>query len=222
MGNAVQEELYDRIALCGSDPEPHISSDEAPVENLNCIAQACCIKPQSSILDVGTGTGVMLQFYEECGVSLSRITGVDLSEGMLSRARHLYPSATFIKTDICVFEDPQGWLYDRVVLNSCMQNMHDEGQALRHIAEELVVGGGLVVISEPRGRAAVETDKKDHPRSVLHSLKSRTQLQKLVAKLGGSANSGVDSWSSPLLSVESVVDEDDYYCAVLRRSCADF
>jgi len=220
--NSFQEELYDRIALSGSDSEPHISSVAAPVEHLQRIAHTCSLKPQSFVLDVGTGTGVMLPYYEECGASLTRITGVDLSEGMLSHARRLHPTATFLKSDICAFEDPQGRLYDCVVFNSCMQNLHDEGHALRHIAEELVVGGGLVVISEPRGKAAVETIRENHPRAVLHSLKSRTELQKLASRLGGSSNSGVDSWSSPLLSVESVEDEEDYYCAVLRRSCADF
>jgi len=196
--------------------------DIAKAASLRRIARVCQLDGRSLVLDVGCGSGVMLPYLEEMGASLPRVTGLDLSEGMLVHARRAFPSSTFARADICAFEDPEGRLYDRVIFNGCFQCIYDQEVALRHVAEELITGGGLLVISEPCGKAYSEEQREEHPRAMLHSLPSKTQLQKLVMNLGGSGSAAVHSYTSPLLSLESLEDEDDFYCAVLRRSCADF
>merc|ERR1712217_958593 len=128
----------------------------------------------------------MLPFYEESGVPLSKVTGLDLSEGMLSLARKRHPTAEFVQGDISTFEDPNCRLFDRVIFNGCYQNLHDQELALRHVTEELITGGGLSIISEPRGKGSVEKDKKEHPRANLHGLPSKGKLEKIVKGLGGS------------------------------------
>lgn len=190
--------------------------------NYRRIAKLCQLDARTSVLDVGTGNGGMFPFYEACGVAISAVTGVDLSDGMLEYTRKRYSPATLVKGDICTFEDPNCRLFDRVVFNSCFESIHDQEFALRHVTQELIVGGGLLIISEPRGKAGLEAFKKANPRAVLHGLSTKAKLQKLVSAGGDSGSAGVHSAGSPLLSVESVEDEDGFYCAVLRRSCADF
>lgn len=185
------------------------------------VAQACKLTEKTRVLDVGCGSGVMVPFYERFGASLSRVTGLDLSEGMLTHARRTHPSAEFIQGDVHTFEDPDFRLFDRVVFNNCYHHLHDQQLALRHVTEELISGGGLVIISEPRGKQGVLKDKKAHPRADLRDLPSKSQLTRTVEKQG-SGTTGVHSFTSSLLLVESIVDEEDFYCAVLRRSCADF
>lgn len=217
--NSYQQELHDKEA---SEVVVKSSPDDALAPYLQRIADACKLDAQTSVLDVATGTGVMLPFYKEKGVSMLNVVGVDLSAGMLEHARERYTDATFFQKDICNFEDPEGRLFDRVVFNACYGHIHDPETALRHVTEELISGGGLIVISEPRGKAWLQEAKKSDQRAILHSMPSKSQLQKLITKLGGSGSVAVFASHSPLLSVECVHDEDDFYCAVLRRSWADF
>lgn len=161
-------------------------------------------------------------FFAESGVELSSVTGLDLSAGMLAHAKERYPSAIFIRDDILRFEDPNCRLYDRIVFNSCFGHIYDQKHALRHVTEELIVGGGLVIISEPRGKTWLGESKKSYPKEILHEMPSKRDLERMISSVGSSQSSGVDSYHSPLLSLESIVDADDFYCAVLRRSCADF
>ncbi|CAK0884750.1 unnamed protein product [Prorocentrum cordatum] len=202
-------DLYDREALRLDEGQALDAELEARMER---VAQLCKLTEKTRVLDVGCGSGVMLPFYERAGASLSRVTGLDLSQGMLTHARRAYPSAEFIRGDIHNFEDPDFRLFDRVVFNNCYHHLHDQQVALRHVTEELISGGGLVVISDPRGKQGALKDKKAHPHADLRDLPSKNQLAKAVEKQG-SGTTGVHSFTSSLLSVESA---HDFYCAILR------
>jgi SAM-dependent methyltransferase len=68
-----------------------------------------CAKRETA-LDVGCGAGRFFGVLAEAGF---RITGVDVSEAMLSRARKRHPSAQVLFADICQWQLPG--LYDMVV-----------------------------------------------------------------------------------------------------------
>jgi trans-aconitate methyltransferase len=201
--------------------DPSEGVDEPTANSLTRIAEMCQFSDKTSVLDVGCGAGLPLRYYQNGGAPLSKLTGIDLSQGMLNHAKKSHPDSEFIKGDIHVFEDPDFRLFDRVVFNSCYQYLHDQELAIRHVCEELISGGGMLIICEPHGRRHVNDQKKANPRANLRSLPDKESLEGIVGSLG-SGTTGVQSFTSSLLSVESMVDEEDFYCAVLRRSCADF
>ena len=64
-------------------------SREACVRNLR-------IRPEENILEVGVGTGIALEYYpKNCN-----ITGIDLSSGMLAKARQrIEPSLQYVSNE---------------------------------------------------------------------------------------------------------------------------
>lgn len=171
------------------------------VPRLQRIAASCRLAPKTTLLDVGTGTGALLPFFQESGADLSKVTGVDLSAGMLSFARQRFPQVKFVQDDVLNFT---GGRYDRVVFNACFGNLYDPVAVLQHVARELLSEGGLVVISHPLGRAWLRTLQEKDPQMVLHDLPGSEGLKQMLAQV-------------PELALESLEDEADYYCLVLKR-----
>ena len=58
-------------------------------EKINKLLSQISITSGDSILDVGTGTGVLIPFYKEINKD-GKITGVDISEGMLNVAERKF------------------------------------------------------------------------------------------------------------------------------------
>ncbi|CAJ1359302.1 unnamed protein product [Effrenium voratum] len=169
---------------------------------LRRIACSCRLEtPGTTLLDVGTGTGALLPFFQEAGVDLAQVVGVDLSAGMLGFAKERFPETTFVQEDVLQF---QGGRFDRVVFNACFGNLFDPVAVLRHVARDLLSDGGLVVISHPLGRPWLRTLQQSDPRMVLHDLPGKEQLKTMLAEV-------------PELELESLEDDADFYCLVLRR-----
>lgn len=58
--------------------------------------------PGAEVLDIGCGVGVPAdRWLADAGF---RVTGIDISEVQIERARRLVPSATFVRADISVFD----------------------------------------------------------------------------------------------------------------------
>lgn len=172
------------------------------VPRLQRIATSCRLAPKTTLLDVGTGTGALLPFFQESGCDLSKVTGVDLSAGMLSFARERFPQVKFVQEDVLQFHG--GEKYDRVVFNACFGNLYDPVAVLKHVAQELLSEGGLVVISHPLGRPWLRTLQEKDPRMVLHDLPGSNELKEMLTQV-------------PELLLESLEDEADYYCLILKR-----
>lgn len=62
------------------------------------VAAFAAVQPESDVLDVATGTGLVLRSLRDARAG-ARLTGVDLSPGMLAVARERLPEATFIEVD---------------------------------------------------------------------------------------------------------------------------
>lgn len=150
----------------------------------------------------------MIPFYQEQGANLSLLLGVDLSEGMLKHARKRFPHANFVHADILNFSSAAGAVFDRIVFNAVFGNLFDQAATLRHVAETLLQDGGLVIVSHPLGRRWLrEVLSARDPRMVPHGLPTEDEWQQLL-KAGGGVG----------LSLSSLDDEADYYCATLSRS----
>ena len=79
--------------------------------------------PGARVLDVGTGVGAMAaQLARLCpGIDL---TGVDISEAQLARARALHPVATYVRADAACLPFADG-SFDRVHMSWVLEHVRD-------------------------------------------------------------------------------------------------
>jgi demethylmenaquinone methyltransferase/2-methoxy-6-polyprenyl-1,4-benzoquinol methylase len=136
--NPKQKEFFDERADVWDDITVH---DRDKVER---IARLLGIHPSDSILDVGTGTGVMIPYYLERLGPDGRITAVDYSPKMISRASSKYPPSdrlSYIVSDVCSLHP--GPRYDIAVCYCCFPHFPDPLKAARAIAATLRDGGML-------------------------------------------------------------------------------
>lgn len=111
------------------------------------IVQALADKPMRSLLDLGTGTGRMLELF---GPSIERGLGVDLSPDMLSLARARLDRAglkhcSVRQGDIYNLALPRE-SFDVVLVHQVLHFLEDGARAIREAARVLTPAGRLMVI----------------------------------------------------------------------------
>ncbi|MFI8456632.1 class I SAM-dependent methyltransferase [Kitasatospora sp. NPDC085464] len=101
------------------------------------------IPDAATVLDVGCGTGVPVA--RSLVTAGHRVTGVDISEVQIRRARELMPDAEFIRADATALELPQE-SFDAVICLYALIHIPLEEQPalLERIASWLRPGGGMV------------------------------------------------------------------------------
>jgi ubiquinone/menaquinone biosynthesis C-methylase UbiE len=104
-------------------------------------------KPVRALLDLGTGTGRMLELF---GSSIERGLGVDMSKDMLSLARARLDRAglkncSVRQGDIYDVDVPDG-AFDAVIVHQVLHFLTDGARAIREAARVLSPGGRLLVI----------------------------------------------------------------------------
>jgi ubiquinone/menaquinone biosynthesis C-methylase UbiE len=111
------------------------------------IRDALADKPFRSLLDLGTGTGRILEMF---GRELERGLGIDLSLDMLQLARARVERAelrhcSVRQGDIYDLAVPAG-SFDVVIIHQVLHFLDDGGRAIREAARVLAPGGRLLVV----------------------------------------------------------------------------
>jgi ubiquinone/menaquinone biosynthesis C-methylase UbiE len=119
-------------------------ADEA-VEN--AVREALADRPFKSLLDLGTGTGRMLEMF---GPEIERGLGIDLSLDMLQLARARIERAglrhcSVRQGDIYDLALPAG-SFDVVIIHQVLHYLDDGARAIREAARMLAPGGRLLVV----------------------------------------------------------------------------
>ena len=135
---------YDQVA----DEYAALESAEAPWPRLKRVRAFAADLPQASrILDVGCGNG--LPATRELALS-HEVTGVDISEEQIARARSNVPTATFIRGDVREVDLPVG-AFDAIVALYLIDNIarEDYPALFRRLGELLRPNGRLLLSAEP-------------------------------------------------------------------------
>lgn len=164
------------------------------------IVRIADITASDKILDVGTGTGVLIQYFLEFGVPPQSITGCDLSSEMLAEAKKRYPSVRLVHSDIDEFPT-DGASFDVAFFNGCFGNMYNPVSTLQRTSL-LLSAGGKIVISHPLGNNFLAGLKEREPDLVLRLLPALAELQQWC-------NSEIPA------DLELFHDTGDFYIAIL-------
>jgi SAM-dependent methyltransferase len=103
------------------------------------------LQPGARVLDLGCGAGVpTTKLLADAGYS---VTGVDIAEVQIERARSLVPNATFIQADLALW-DADSDSFDAVV---CLYTLihvplQDQRELIPRLRRWLTAGGYLLVI----------------------------------------------------------------------------
>lgn len=108
------------------------------------------IKEGSRVIDLGTGTGILVPYLSEMVGESGHVTAIDLSEGMLSRAIEKYGTlgnVEFLRID---FEEEQmPGMYDVAMLYSVYPHLHAPADTLEWLFSMNMAPDGCVVIAFP-------------------------------------------------------------------------
>ena len=191
--NRLQQEKFDQIVHLFEPPLP----DGVP-ERLEQIVAAAAIGRGDVVLDVGTGTGILMPLIQRCRPE--RIFACDLSEKMLARLRQNYTGITTILSDVRDLALGEASI-DAVIINACYPNIADKDGAFANLARMMKPAGRLV-ISHPLGRKFVDILRKNasYP---LDDFPVASKARRLLAPYG--------------FEIQKVVDEPELYILSAAR-----
>jgi ubiquinone/menaquinone biosynthesis C-methylase UbiE len=119
---------------------------EKDVTKLESMSRRLAIKPGSTVLDVGTGTGVFLPFLSSRVGDSGRIVAMDFAEEMLKIAGAKYPDGNiqFLCADVSDIPGDDE-TFDCVVCYSSFPHFQDKPKALGEIYRVTRSGGRLFI-----------------------------------------------------------------------------
>jgi SAM-dependent methyltransferase len=152
--NRLQRQHFNKLFHLFEPPLP----EGVPERLGKIVAQGSIIK-KDVVLDVGSGTGILIPLIRK--YNPSQIYACDLSEKMLEQLNKNCPEVDTIRGDIKDLALPTSTV-DVVFINACYPNIVDKETAFKNIAR-MIKPGGRMVISHPLGKAFVKILKRNAP-----------------------------------------------------------
>jgi SAM-dependent methyltransferase len=144
--NRIQRNLFDKLYQLFEPPLP-----EGVPERLEKIVAHGKITVGDTVLDVGTGTGILIPIIMK--YKPRRIHACDLSETMIEQLNKNYPHVETIVGDVRDLRLPDSSI-DVVFINACYPNIVDKAGAFSNISR-MMKAEGRIVISHPLGKAFI-------------------------------------------------------------------
>jgi len=116
-------------------------------EKVRYITSLLKIKGNERILDVGTGTGIMIPFYEE-KLSTGSVLAIDFAEKMIQKCREKYSSSDHPKVSFevaDVYDLSFNKEFDIVMCYSCFPHLTEHQKAINIFAKALKKGGKYAI-----------------------------------------------------------------------------
>ena len=185
--------FFDRLAP-GWDEEM-IRSDEI----VSTILDNACVSAGKDILDVATGTGVLIPDYLKRQVS--SVTAIDISPKMVEIAKEKFPQENV--TILCgdVEETEFGRLFDCVVVYNAFPHFPEPERLVARLAS-LLKPGGTLTVAHGMSREKIDAHHRGTACRVSNGLMSAEELSAIFAGH---------------LTVSTVISDDRMYQVTGRR-----
>lgn len=191
-----QKEFFDDNALVWDMISVH------DLKKVEYIADTIGIHDADDILDVGTGTGIMIPFYLK-RLETGSITALDYSENMISVAKKKNPEIDSPKLRYRVgdlYDLKDKGKYDLAVCYSCYPHFVDKPLAIKTLYDSLKPNGRLVI--------AHSSSKEDINR--VHTEAGKVIHMDLLLPMCEMASMFEDAG----LTIEFQRDDDQYYIII--------
>lgn len=190
-------EFFDRAAV-----EWDTLEVEETHTRLREIMAELSIEPGSAVLDVGSGTGVLMPLLLEATDGEGQIVALDFSGEMLSRAQAKGHPVAYVQGDAQRLPFPAE-TFDWVICNAVFPHFPDKRRALGETSRVLREGGRLV-ICHTASRQAINEFHRSVGGVVAHdTIPDEKAMQQMLREVG--------------LGEVKVRDEPDRYLALGQR-----
>lgn len=150
-------EFFDRISRTWDEDEIRSTP-----ERVNSILNKVGLDRGQKILDLGTGTGVLIPYLSAAVGETGTVKGIDLSTGMLEKAISKYGrlgNVTFERSDIEA-EELDGE-YDLIFLYCVYPHLHNPEKTLRLLADKNLRKDGRIIIAFPSDETLINNIHKE-------------------------------------------------------------
>jgi demethylmenaquinone methyltransferase/2-methoxy-6-polyprenyl-1,4-benzoquinol methylase len=170
---------------------------------VDLLTRLLLIQEHDTVLDVGTGTGVLLPVIAKYTAG-KNITAIDSAEKMIALARRKFESldCSFIIGDAALYPFPPE-SYNVIVCYSVFPHFDDKAQIIRHLAGALKKGGLLAVLHSSSKEKINGVHVHAHRDVMMDSLPPADAVAGLMRKL--------------YLMPEAVIDNSEMYAVCARR-----
>lgn len=152
--NKLQQRYFNENVDLFEPPLP-----EGVPDRLEATVKAGRLQRGEKVLDVGTGTGILIPYILKRGPS--QVHACDLAENMLRRVKEKFPQVITHHCNVRDLPLPDDSL-DAAFINACFSNIMDKSKSLDNLHRVLRRKGRLVV-SHPMGRDFIIELKKYAP-----------------------------------------------------------
>lgn len=177
---------------------------EVNEEKINTLLSKLNITDNSKVLDIGTGTGVLIPFLKSLNPN-GYIKGVDISSEMLNLAREKFRNIEKVSFELVdVEKDVINETYDSIVLYSMFPHLKDKTNTIKKLVEKNLEKSGQLIIAHSNSRTFLNNMHKEKNECVSEDrLISVTDQRYLFEKVG--------------LKVVDAFEDNEIYYLVIKR-----
>lgn len=181
-------------AMCFHDPD-----------KLSYLLHKINIFSGNTVLDVGTGTGVLIPFLREMNKT-GKIMAIDLSSGMIEVAKKKFgndPNICFKQMD--VETAPVEGIYDHIILYSVFPHLAYQIPTVKKLVSDNLKPGGNLLIAHSQSRAELNAMHRDKDERVCRDSLMDVNLQRRLFEIAG-------------ICVQEATENEELYYLILNRS----
>ena len=187
-------QFFDRLAP---------SWDETTIRDdgiISTILDNAGVRPGVDVLDVATGTGVLIPDY--LNREVRSVTAVDISPEMIRIAQEkfrLYEQVRVICSDIEEFDEQDR--YDAIIVYNAFPHFHDPERLICHLSG-LLKEDGILTVAHGMSRSAIDHHHSGTASMISHGLMHEDDLAELFSRF---------------LTVNCVISDDHMYQVCGKR-----
>ncbi len=156
------------------------------------------LKTGQSVLDVGSGTGVLLPYIFEAIGETGQIYAVDYAEKMIdiSRKKNIYKNIEFKVVDFYEM-NPEKYKFDCIICYSMFPHVSDKEKAIKHFVS-LLKNSGKLLICHSESRDIINKCHRESDETVNdHVLPPAAEISRIAESTG--------------LKIIHAIDQEFYY-----------